>query len=55
LVWTKGVRQGFWQQMTRKSDGVLVATAEVSAALLRADSHRPARVPAWIRKVLIHE
>jgi acyl-CoA thioester hydrolase len=55
LVWTKGVRQGFWQQMTRKSDGVLVATAEVSAALLRADSHRPARVPAWIRKVLIDE
>jgi acyl-CoA thioester hydrolase len=52
---TKGVRQGFWQQMTRKSDGVLVATAEVSAALLHADSHRPARVPAWIRKVLIHE
>jgi len=55
LVWTKGVRQGFWQQMTRKSDGVLVATAEVSAALLHADSHRPARVPAWIRKVLIDE
>ena len=52
LTWVKGVRQGFRQRMTRKSDGVLVATAELSAAMLHADSHKPARVPAWIRKVL---
>jgi acyl-CoA thioesterase FadM len=41
--------------MTRKSDGVLVATAELSAAMLHAESHRPARVPPWIKKVLIDE
>ena len=52
LAWVKGVRQGFRQRMTRKSDGELVATAELSAAMLHADSHKPARVPAWIRKVL---
>lgn len=55
LTWTRGVRQGFRQQMTRKSDGVLVATAELSAAMLHAESHRPARVPPWIKKVLIDE
>jgi acyl-CoA thioester hydrolase len=55
LAWTRGVRQGFRQKMTRKSDGVLVAAAELSAALLHADSHRPARVPPWIRKVLTDE
>jgi len=55
LTWTRGVRQGFLQRMTRKSDGVLVATAELSAAMLHADSHKPARVPPWIRKVLEHE
>jgi acyl-CoA thioester hydrolase len=47
LAWTRGVRQGFRQQMTRKSDGALVATAEVSAAMLHADSLKPARVPPW--------
>jgi len=55
LIWTRGVRQGFLQRMTRKSDGVLVATAELSAVMLHADSHKPARVPPWIRKVLEHE
>lgn len=54
LAWTRGVRQGFRQQMTRKSDGALVATAEVSAAMLHADSLKPARVPPWIEKVLKH-
>jgi acyl-CoA thioester hydrolase len=54
LAWTRGVRQGFRQQMTRKSDGALVATAEVSAAMLHADSLKPARVPPWIAKVLKH-
>jgi acyl-CoA thioester hydrolase len=55
LAWIKGVRQGFRQRMTRKQDGALVATAEVSAVLLHAGSHKPARVPSWIRKVLTNE
>lgn len=52
LLWTKGVRQGFGQEMTRERDGALVATAELTACLLHAQSHKPARVPAWIEKVL---
>jgi acyl-CoA thioester hydrolase len=55
LTWVRGVRQGFLQRMTRKSDGVLVATAELSAVMLHADSHKPARVPPWIKKVLENE
>ncbi len=55
LTWVRGVRQGFLQRMTRKADGVLVATAELSAVMLHADSHKPARVPPWIKKVLEHE
>ena len=55
LTWARGVRQGFLQRMTRKSDGVLVATAELSAVMLHADSHKPARVPPWIKKVLENE
>ena len=55
LTWTRGVRQGFLQRMTRRSDGVVVATAELSAAMLHTDSHRPARLPPWIKKVLGHE
>lgn len=51
-LWMKGVRQGFRQEMTRISDNALVATANLTLALLHADSHRPARVPAWIEKVL---
>lgn len=54
LAWTLGVRQGFRQQMTRKSDGALVATAELSAVMLHAESLKPARVPPWIGKVLKH-
>jgi tol-pal system-associated acyl-CoA thioesterase len=52
LVWTKGVRQGFRQEMTRRRDDALVATADLTACLLHADSHKPARVPEWINKVL---
>jgi acyl-CoA thioester hydrolase len=52
LTWKKGVRQGFRQQITRKSDGVLVATAELSAAMLHADSLKPARMPAWLEMEL---
>jgi len=52
LAWMKGARQGFRQQMTRKSDGALVATAELSAAMLHADSLKPARMPAWLKMEL---
>ena len=52
LAWKKGVRQGFRQRMTRQSDGALVATAELSAALLHADSLKPARMPAWLETEL---
>lgn len=54
MLWMKGVRQGFRQEMTRTSDGALVATADLTLALLHAHSHKPARVPAWIEKVLQH-
>lgn len=52
VTWIKGVRQGFRQQMTRKEDGVLIATAELSAVMLHADSLKPARMPAWIKAEL---
>ena len=51
-LWTKGVRQGFRQEMTRRRDGARVATAELTLCMLHAHSHKPARVPAWIGKVL---
>lgn len=49
-----GVRQGFRQEMHRKSDGVLVAGADVTAALLHAESLKPARMPAWIKAELLN-
>jgi len=49
VTWIKGVRQGFRQQMTKKEDGVLIATAELSAVMLHADGLKPARMPAWIK------
>jgi len=52
LSWKKGVRQGFRQIMKRKHDGVVVATAELSAALLFADTLKPARMPAWLETEL---
>ncbi|MEE8338582.1 MAG: YbgC/FadM family acyl-CoA thioesterase [Xanthomonadales bacterium] len=52
LTWMKGVQQGFRQQITRKPDGVLVATADITAAMLHADSLKPARMPAWIKAKL---
>ena len=55
LLWVKGVRQGFRQEMTRKSDGVVVATAELSAVMLHAESLKPARVPAWIKAELLQD
>ena len=48
--WMRGVRQGIAQRMTRAGDGALIATADVTAAMLRADTFRPARMPAWIRQ-----
>lgn len=50
--WMKGVRQGFHQEITRKNNGVLIATAEVTAAILHADTLKPARMPVWIREKL---
>jgi len=52
VTWIKGVRQGFRQQITRKEDGVLIATAELTAVMLHADSLKPARMPAWIKAEL---
>jgi tol-pal system-associated acyl-CoA thioesterase len=52
LLWVKGVRQGFRQKMTRISDGATVAEADLSAAMLHADSLKPARMPAWIKAEL---
>ena len=54
LTWMKGVRQGFQQQITRKTNGELVATADFTAALLHADSLKPARMPAWIKVELVN-
>jgi len=52
LTAPRGVRQGFRQEMTRASDGVRVASAEVSAVMLHANSLKPARIPAWVRQML---
>jgi len=52
LVPLKGVRQGFRQEMVRATDGALLASADVSAVMLHADSLKPARMPAWIRQML---
>ena len=52
LTWLKGARQGFRQEMTRREDGELIASAELSAVMLNADTLKPARMPAWIREHL---
>ena len=36
--------------LLRVADGALIATAEVTAAMLRADTLRPARMPVWIKQ-----
>lgn len=51
-TWVKGVRVGFRQRMTRVADGVEVATAELSVAMLHADNLKPARMPAWLESEL---
>jgi acyl-CoA thioester hydrolase len=50
--WMKGVRQGFRQEITRKENGELVASAEVTAVMLHAESLKPARMPTWIKEKL---
>jgi acyl-CoA thioester hydrolase len=50
--WMKGIRQGFHQEITRKNNGEVVATAEVSAVMLHADTLKPARMPTWIQEKL---
>jgi len=55
LSWKKGLRRGFRQTIRRKVDRVLVAEADLSAALLYADSLKPARMPAWMETRLSNE
>jgi acyl-CoA thioester hydrolase len=55
LSWKKGVRQGFRQVMHRVADGELIATAELSAAMLHADSLKPARMPVWLEAKFKHD
>ncbi len=52
MTWSKGVRQGFHQEIRHEENGEVLATAEVTAALLHADTFKPARMPAWIKEKL---
>lgn len=52
FTWTRGIRQGIRQEMTRPADGEVVCTADVVAVMLHADSLKPARVPDWIKTKL---
>jgi len=47
-----GARMVFKQDMTRCSDQQLIASADVTAACLKADSFKPTRMPKWIRAVI---
>ena len=44
-----GVRITFCQDMTRCSDQQPVASANLTAVCLKADSFKPTRMPRWIR------
>ena len=44
-----GVRMTFSQEMTRCSDQQTVASANLTAVCLKADSFKPTRMPKWIR------
>lgn len=44
-----GVRMTFGQEMTRCSDQQRVASANLTAVCLKADSFKPTRMPEWIR------
>ena len=48
-VETPGARMVFKQDMTRCSDQQVVASADVTAVCLKADSFKPTRMPKWIR------
>lgn len=48
----RGARLEMKQDMVRKEDDAVVATAELSVVMLHADSHKPARIPAWIKSEL---
>jgi acyl-CoA thioester hydrolase len=44
-----GARMTFSQEMTRCSDQQVVASANLTAVCLKADSFKPTRMPKWIR------
>ncbi len=48
-VETPGARMVFKQDITRCSDQQVVASADVTAVCLKADSFKPTRMPKWIR------
>jgi acyl-CoA thioester hydrolase len=48
-VTAPGARMVFKQDMTRCSDQQLIASADVTAVCLKADSFKPTRMPKWIR------
>ncbi len=48
-VQAPGARMVLKQDMIRCSDRQLVATADVTAVCLKADSFKATRMPAWIR------
>jgi len=48
-VKASGVRMSFSQEMTRLSDQQRVASANLTAVCLKADSFKPTRMPKWIR------
>ena len=50
--WMRGVRQGIGQRMTREADGALIASADVTAVMLQADTLRPVRMPGWIKRTM---
>lgn len=52
FTWMRGARLGMAQELTRTSDGAVIATAELSVVMLHADTHKPARMPAWIKAEL---
>ncbi len=47
-VTTPGARMVFKQDIVRCSDQQLVASADVTAVCLKADSFKPTRMPKWI-------
>jgi len=48
-VETPGARMVFKQDMIRRADQQLMASADVIAVCLKADSFKPTRMPKWIR------